>query len=104
MTALLRPRWLILAALGALVIALAGFMLGWSSGSAVGLLVFELCTILAAIMITTPNVPLSGNTAMVESAHESPARADDVSALPPTEREAMPMTHDAANHDSSPHP
>jgi|GEM_PF-3814304 len=55
MASLLRPHWLIIAALAAFVIGIGGLLAGYSRFSPVAIFVAELLTILAAILITTPS-------------------------------------------------
>lgn len=50
----IRPGWLIIAALVALVIAIISLVAGSPVVTAMGLLLFEICAVLGAILLTTP--------------------------------------------------
>lgn len=57
MVAMLRPRWLVLAALLAIIVGAVGLFLGEARYSPIALLVAELLLIYAAILWATPTIP-----------------------------------------------
>lgn len=57
MSAVLRPRWLVLAALTAVIVGAAGLLAGEPRYSPMAWLVAELLIIYAAILWATPTIP-----------------------------------------------